>query len=56
MTPRGLGRIVKAVGRELTKDERTRLQELDAPEDRLLQALENLEKRQIEIYSSDLII
>ncbi len=56
LPPRALAKIAQAVGRELTKDERTRLEELGAPEAGLLNALGSLESRQVEIYSSDLVI
>ncbi|MBI3890530.1 MAG: hypothetical protein HY303_03265 [Candidatus Wallbacteria bacterium] len=56
LSPRAASRITEAVGRDLTKDERTRLEELGALETGLLEALQSLEKRQVEIYSSDLVI
>ncbi len=51
-----LDRIVNALGRDVTKDERERLDEMDASEALLLQVMDNLEARQVELYSSDLVI
>jgi hypothetical protein len=56
LSVRVLERIVTALGRDLTKDERERLDELGANEAQLLQVMDNLEARQVELYSSDLVI
>ncbi|MBI4870851.1 MAG: hypothetical protein HY814_04715 [Candidatus Riflebacteria bacterium] len=56
LTPRFLSRIVQALGRDLTKDERERLEELHATEALLMRVMDSLEARQVELYSSDLVI
>lgn len=49
-------RIVSVVGRELTRDETERLTDLGAPEELLLQAIDNLIAKNVEVYSSDLVL
>lgn len=51
-----LERIVAVVGRDLTRDETERLTDLGAPEELLLKAVENLVSKNVEVYSSDLVI
>lgn len=53
---RVLERIVSVVGRELTRDETERLTDLGAPEELLLQAIDNLIAKNVEVYSSDLVL
>jgi hypothetical protein len=53
---RVLERIVGVVGRELTRDETERLTDLGAPEEFLLKAVDNLIAKNVEVYSSDLVI
>jgi hypothetical protein len=56
VTRHALERIVAVVGRELTRDETERLSELGAPEELLLRAVDNLIAKNVEVYSSDLVI
>lgn len=53
---RVLERIVGVVGRDLTRDETERLSELGAAEDLLLKAIDSLVAKNVEVYSSDLVI
>lgn len=53
---RVLERVVAVVGRDLTRDETERLTDLGAPEDLLLRAIENLIAKNVEVYSSDLVL
>lgn len=53
---RVLDRIVAVVGRDLTRDETERLTDLGAPEELLLKAVDNLIAKNVEVYSSDLVI
>ena len=49
-------RIVAVVGRELTRDETERLTDLGAPEELLLKAIDSLIAKNVEVYSSDLVL
>lgn len=49
-------RIVSVVGRDLTRDETERLTDLGAPEELLLRAIDSLIAKNVEVYSSDLVI
>lgn len=53
---RVLERIVSVVGRDLTRDETERLTDLGAPEELLLKAIESLVNKNVEVYSSDLVL
>lgn len=51
-----LARVVTLLGRELTKDERNRMDALGAAEADIAEAIEKLQARKVQVYSSDQII
>lgn len=51
-----LTRVVGLVGRTLTKDEKARLDALGAADNDVIEAIEKLQARKVQIYSSDQII
>lgn len=56
MKPTVLNRILGIIGRDLTKDEKDRLEALGASDDDINEAIDRIQSRKIQVYSSDQII